>query len=307
MNCLGRDRHLVSVMILKSAGVVLALGSVYSCSPDRSQTLSSVEFSLERNAILVRTMLNDDGPFTLLVDTGTDPSVIDSTLADKLTWPAVSIGSHGSGAGGRSAEVTLLPPLAVKFGTSTPERKMFLGVDLKPIGDRLGTPVHGILGYNVLAGKRVVIDFPNEQIMFGGYGNEKKHFLYFPMYINPDDPMPEVQGLLFVNGVSLRVSIDTGFNGSLFINPSGLTLLGIEPKTSDRCREILGYGGSVPRCETDVDTIRIGERYVDEIEILYDPAVTNDTGTAHARVGNTLQTDSVVVFDYANQQFGISK
>ncbi len=293
-----RSKRLLSIVVC----TILA-----SCSSGDNQNINSLVFSFERNAILVKLMLNQEGPFNLLVDTGSDPSVVDSSLAEELTWPTIPIGSQGSGAGNQSADIYLLPPLKVQFGTPSPERKLFLGVDLTGISERLGQPVHGILGYNVLAGKRVVVDFPNRQISFGLIEDRALTGLSLPMVINPDDPMPFVQGLLSINGIAVSTSVDTGFNGGVLLTPGGLQRLGFTPNTLDKCTETIGYGGAVPRCAVRLESVRLGGQKTNITEAFYDPSLNTNPGEAEARLGNSLLSEFVLVFDYPNKQLEVSQ
>src|SRR5262245_37535481 len=64
------------------------------------QPLADVKFSSPRHQVVVQVKLGKQGPFAMLLDTGTDRSVIDAALASRLGAISGATAHPGKGKGG---------------------------------------------------------------------------------------------------------------------------------------------------------------------------------------------------------------
>ncbi len=97
--------------LLVLTGTLVAI--VYYYFPTQSSVEETVEipFVLERDIIIVNAMLNGQGPYNMVLDTGTDPSVVDSQIADEISWLQIPLGAQGSSGASDQIEIKLFPRL----------------------------------------------------------------------------------------------------------------------------------------------------------------------------------------------------
>jgi len=153
--------------------------------------------------IVVQGPLGDTQRLNFIIDTGTDPSVIDSRIAQKL---------HMVGEVGRLAvhnqivevQQAVLPSL--KIG---PLRAEFLPVlvrDLAFLQRGLGFRVDAVIGLDVLSLSNFSIDYTTKRIVFGAapvYGSSA------PLQGTP----PWLTVRMEVDGVSIHLLLDTAASG----------------------------------------------------------------------------------------------
>jgi predicted aspartyl protease len=114
--------------------------------------------------LLVAVMVNGEGPFDLVLDTGATLTCLDSRLASELNLPRAA-GAFGYGAGvGGTGRVALVRVDSLRLGEAHAERLTACVLDLEHLGQlhgvgTTGTQVHGLLGLNFLRNYRVTLDF----------------------------------------------------------------------------------------------------------------------------------------------------
>lgn len=114
--------------------------------------------------LLVAVMVNGDGPYDLVLDTGATLTCLDSQLVSDLELPRAA-GAFGYGAGvGGSGRVDLVRVDSIRLGEAQAEELTACVLDLAHLGQlhgvgASGTRVHGLLGLNFLRNYRVTLDF----------------------------------------------------------------------------------------------------------------------------------------------------
>jgi hypothetical protein len=79
---------------------LLVAGWVGPCSWAAGATaVVEVPFEFYRNSIVVQAKVNGHGPFSMLLDTGADPSIIDIETAREIGLKLGTEGAQGSGGG----------------------------------------------------------------------------------------------------------------------------------------------------------------------------------------------------------------
>lgn len=114
--------------------------------------------------ILLDVMVNDQGPFPFVLDTGASMCVIVPALADQL---GLERGEPrpGLGAGGPiQVQLATLESLAV--GATKLGEPQVAVLDLAALRQALGVELSGIVGYNFLRHYRVTIDYPAQTVRF---------------------------------------------------------------------------------------------------------------------------------------------
>jgi len=144
-------------------GLLLFVACVCSFAQEKEPVLE-IPFDFYRNEIILQVKVNGNGPFNMMLDTGTDPAAVDLTTAKELGLKLQSLGARASG-GGTEARViygTRLPVLDV--GPLTVKNIETVALDLSKMGERLGKPLHGVLGHSFLNGRIVQIDYANRML-----------------------------------------------------------------------------------------------------------------------------------------------
>jgi predicted aspartyl protease len=139
----------------------------------------------------------------LIIDTGTNPSVIDRQVARELHM-AGSVGKLAVHDQVVDAEQALLP--SVQIGSMRAESLPVLIRDLSFLQKDLGIRIDGIIGLDVLRLSNFSIDYTTSRIVFGraaAYGSS------VPLQSTP----PWLTVRMEVEGVSIRLLLDTAASG----------------------------------------------------------------------------------------------
>lgn len=160
------------------------------------------------NRMTVPVMINGQGPFDFLVDTGAEASVLSHALADQLQLTDRDTATLVGMVSERQVETAMIDEIS--FGRGIHRDATAALVE----GDNIGG-AHGILGLDTLQDRRVLLDFENRRM-------EVAH---------PDEPASNrgydivvrarrVAGQLIIaradiDGVRTAVIVDTGAQGSI--------------------------------------------------------------------------------------------
>jgi predicted aspartyl protease len=266
-----------------------------------------VPFEFYRNEVIVQVRVNGKGPFNMMVDTGTDPSAIELTTARELGLKLESAGKPVTG-GGTSANLGYITkfPL-VEVGGLTAKNVWTVAIDLSKVSERLGKPVHGVLGHSLLNGRIVQIDYPSRILRF----YSKSPFAKTPHQSNTSKltvlPFRYDDNVLidnvFVNGKKLVGNFDTGSSGVFDLTPAAVSYLGLEEEVSHaEVSTTVGYNGAAENRRGKVSNVTVGGISVDS------PAVTffgkgtgRDKKPWGINIGNQFLKDFVVTIDYRSK------
>jgi predicted aspartyl protease len=173
---------------------------------------ATVPFTLFDNRMLVQVSLDNKGPFTMIVDTGSGEVVVTPSVARSLGLSSRRAG-FASGAGSASAafSVTRVPAVTIgslRFGDTPAEV-----LDLSQIRHAFGFPrLDGIIGYSILHRFRVGIDMDDQRMTLAASSPAvPKTAASVPFTVG--DGLIHVPAA--VNGVDGSFIIDTGDRSSL--------------------------------------------------------------------------------------------
>jgi predicted aspartyl protease len=109
-------------------------------------------------AIVVPVLINGQGPFSFVLDTGATITCLDQELAARLELPAAT-GMRGFGAGiGGSGAVSLVKIEMLEVGEAAARDLVACTLDLGAIS-AIGIEAEGLLGLNFLKPYRMTLDF----------------------------------------------------------------------------------------------------------------------------------------------------
>ena len=160
----------------------------------------AVEFEFRGNQIVVPVLLEAKGPYSMLLDTGADPSLVDARLVDEL-----------------GLDPTTLPDLVV--GELHAGDVAAVTADLSEMEDALGIRIDGVLGQSFLEGRVVRIDYPDRIVEFpasGSHPEERERVVI---------PFRRAEEALLVDDAAIgdqavTAIVDTGFDGTIAITGS---------------------------------------------------------------------------------------
>jgi hypothetical protein len=208
-------------------------------------------------------MLNGQGPFRLIFDSGASMSVLSPAIAKQLGLRPQGPVIQATGAGSGSVPTQAANVGSVRIGHLVLHDQTFLVFPL-PWGDRPG-PV-GAVGYELMKRLVVTVDYEREQLSFSlplsfaysGHGAK--------VPIDPPLPLMQVRGS--VNGASDIFRIDTGDEASLTVEQRFVSQHNLVRQLSPRYHGYSGsgVGGAEPESYYGrVETLRIGEAEVNHV------------------------------------------
>jgi predicted aspartyl protease len=267
----------------------------------------AVPFEFYRNEIIVQVKVNGKGPFNMMLDTGTDPSAVDLATAKEWGLKLSAVGGPVSG-GGSSKNVAYATKFTlVGVGGLTAKNVAALAIDLSKVAERLGKPLHGVLGHSFLNGRVVQIDYPNRVVRF----YEQSPFSKSPKQVNTsgrtvlsfrynDNVLVDD---VFVNGKKLVGNLDTGSSGSFSLTPAAVAYLGLEEEASRATASTsVGFNNVSENTEGKVSNVTVGGIPVDGPSVVFfGKGAGRDNEPWGVNIGNVFFKDFVVTFDYRSR------
>src|SRR5471030_1692428 len=138
------------ICILATVFLILISGyGSFAQTLDGGQVIE-VPFEFLKNEVVVQVKINGKGPFNMMLDTGTDPSAIDLNTAKEIGLKLNPVGhkSSGTGTSVNLAYATKFP--LVEIGGLQVKDIEAAAIDLSKVSERMGKPMHGILGQSLL-------------------------------------------------------------------------------------------------------------------------------------------------------------
>jgi predicted aspartyl protease len=289
-----------------SSLLLLTLSCVVSFSQAKP-TVVEIPFDFYRKEIILQVKVNGKGPFNMMLDTGTDPSTIELNTARELGLKLISLGSPpvGGGTAPRMVYGVYLP--VVQIGGLAANNVEAVAIDMSKISERLGKPLHGVIGHSVLNGRIVQIDYPNRVVRFysqspfagaAKQSNTAKQTVLRFRYVDNiliDD--------VFVNGKKMVGNLDTGSNGMFDLTPAAVALLGMEEEAKEAPASTdVGYNGVSENKKGKLTNVTVGGVSVDAPEVVFfGKGSGRDKKPWGINIGNVFLKDFVVTIDYRHK------
>lgn len=268
-----------------------------------------IPFDFYNNEIILQVKVDGKGPFNMMLDTGTDPSVVDLTTAKDLNLKLTPLKTPVSGGG---SEVNLpfgaeLP--LVEVGGLRVKDIEAVALNLAKMSERLGKPLHGVLGHSLLNGRVVEIDYVNRVVRFYSESpltktNTPNRAIMSFRYVD-NVLIDDVQ----VNGKKVVANLDTGSSGSFSLTPAAVSYLRLEDEVSRaKTTTSVGFNGAAENREGKVDNITIGGISVDAPAVIFFGKGTGrDKKPWGINVGNAFLKDFVLTIDYRKKLIALQR
>lgn len=263
-----------------------------------------VPFEFEDNQIILQVKIAGKGPFNMLLDTDTDPSAIDVATAREL---GLAVGSKGATASGGGTEANTVYPARlanVEVGGLVARDVAAATIDLTKLSEKIGKPIHGVLGYSFLKDRIVQIDYPNSKVRFFTespypriqFGPNTVNIIAFPFRFEDGEVMIDS---VFINNEKMKATLDTGSSGTFSLTPDAVALLGLEEQGRDNDDESVGYNGAFKSKVGTLKSVRMGKLAVDSAQATFWlPGTGHDHKKFQVNIGNGFFKDFMMTFDF---------
>lgn len=279
------------------AAIVLA---AVAASADGAAS-TTVPFTLFDNRILVDVTLDGEGPFAMIVDTGSGRLVISPSVAQRLDLPTRSAGAV-TGAGSGSSRLALTRVPSVGLGALVYRELPADVIDLSPIRRAIGFPrLDGVIGYSMLRDRRVGVDMDARRLTISaGPLSVPKTAASVPFALRND----LINVAAAVDGVHGTFLVDTGDRWSL-------TLFRRFAEENDFYRDALarnvvtgmGVGGLVYGDVLRTTVSLFGQTVSGVVtRASRDRGGVFATGPEDASIGNGLLKRFNIVYDYVERK-----
>lgn len=236
-------------MTHKCLVVIAALFFVGFNSPcaraqEKNLGIGESPFEIDSGRIVIQVRFAGTGPYRMVLMTGTSNAHADVSFLGLIKK-----------SGGRLIPLSLIPEgvkevktkLAaqlkdLEIGTCRIKGLMAVLEDfysMNPTEQRLSAPVHGLLGFSLLKGRVVQIDYPQRVIRFlasspyakddVGQGDARRFTI--PLRMSPVDYVPVVHDV-YIGGKKIKAVLDTGYSGTLALLPRGMKSVGLSIRAS---------------------------------------------------------------------------
>jgi len=297
-------RTIMKPLPLLALWLLAAAPGLASAQSANANHFLEIPFVMVHNQIVLEVKIGGKGPFTMLLDTDTDPSAIDLTTARDLGLNAGS-GTYPTSGGGTEANIarpTRLP--LVELGSVSAKNIAAATIDLKKISARLGKPIDGVLGYSFLKDRIVQIDYPALKLRFydttpyPGIQNAPNMVNRIALGFRYDDDV--IIDNVFINGQKMRATIDTGSSNTLCLTPEAISILGLDEDVKNaRVDTSAGYNGEYQERTGILKSVRIGRLSLESVETTFWlPGTGHDKKRFQVNIGNDFLKDFVVTFDF---------
>lgn len=274
-------------------------------------TQTQTAFELHKKQITIDVFIGNKGPYQCVLDSGTNPSAIDLSLAQKLGLPLSDESGQAAGVGSEqvkvyksSMSVSVGAAVGPMLGATEPREIAVAAVDLAPLADTFGKPLHCILGQSWLRHYATKIDYPKQQltIVEGGVAGQRGQCRTDAMkFWLKDDLMPLVQ--VKVKDKSLDVSLDTGSSGSLKLYPEAEKLLGENLRLLPLpANEMTGIRGQASVRPGVLSELRFGPLQQTQVSVTLGERNEGETPVRMGNLGNGILAQMVLTLDYPNRQ-----
>ncbi len=150
--------------VIRSNAMLATILLAAMTAPANGASSTTVPFTLFDNRMVVSVRLDGQGPFSMIVDTGSSSLVVTPGVAQRLGLASRSAG-YASGAGSGKARLSRAVVPSLEVGTLRFRHVAAAVLDLAPIARAFGFPhLDGVVGYDTLRRYRMGVDVDNQRL-----------------------------------------------------------------------------------------------------------------------------------------------
>lgn len=266
----------------------------FSILDGRFQTV--IPFRLINNHIYGTARINGRGPYAFLFDTGATNGIT-AGLAGKLGLEIVGqTPEFGAGSGVMEGGFTRVARLQV--GQAELRSQVF---SVDPLDEQEfveGTPMSGLIGYEVFSRFVTRIDYAKDKITLLDAAHFNPREAGRPVHFVFHHHIPEVIGTF--EGLSAKYSIDTGARFELMLTKSFVEQADLRTRHPHGIDAVYGWGvgGATRGYITRAARMTVGDNEVAEVVTNFS---TQNRGGLSGSIGGGFLKRFVVTFDYGHQ------
>ncbi|UFH55339.1 aspartyl protease family protein [Spirosoma sp. KNUC1025] len=270
------------VLVIGLIGICLsARGDDERRTPDKdrygffiagNRTWTRIPFQLHSNLIVVPVKVNDSDTLRFILDTGVSNTIITDPNAFRkkplLLTRKVKLNGAGEG-GSLTASIAINNFLSLGGLRAAHHNLVILDEDILKLSEYVGTPVHGIFGYEIFANFVVNVDFQRHEIIISRpdkYQYRKRKGDRYPITIQ--DTKAYTDALSVYDGekvMPLRAVLDTGAGHALLLDRSRSMSAMPLPEKNIRAQLGRGLNGVINGCLGRIQKIKFGRYELDNI------------------------------------------
>ena len=197
----------------------------------RKRRITRIPFEFQANLVIVPVKVNDSDTLRFILDTGVSSILLtDPAVAKKLGMKFIRNVKIAGAGEGEEIEAGIVIDNTIRIGDVIGYRQnlVVLKDDHLKLSEFVGTPVHGIIGYEIFNRFTVTMDFSTNEIIL----ENPEHYKYkpskgerFPITIEDNKPYLSVLELMNDNhSTPLKVILDTGAGHALSLESSDIPL-----------------------------------------------------------------------------------
>ncbi|WP_420384741.1 aspartyl protease family protein [Roseivirga sp.] len=302
------------LLALLMCGVSVKAQNPLGFSLSNGKSYVELSFKQESNLIVVPIIINDNGPFNFILDTGSESGMIfdkwviaENNLVDARKIPIYA--DNGS----KITDILVANDLNIQMtGVEATKQSMLVLKDNHlDVRNILGVDAHGILGSELFNRFVVEIDYENEKIRLYEHAKFKAPRKFKKLDIEVKRFRPYIKTRLKQRGekkVDLTLLIDTGASSALFLDEERHESIVLPEETIDHT---LGSSltGSLEGQLGRVKKIKVGRFKFKEVLASYpedwriQKEVKDNEGsiTRYGTLGSDVLSRFTVIYDYLNE------
>lgn len=296
------------MQLSNSAAAIIGL-CLLTCLGQAQKPLAVIPFRFIKHEIVAQARINGQGPFTVLLDTGTAPSVVDLQIAQRIGLKVNSVGHHGSGGGTDEHPAYETTLNRVGFNGFATTEVAALATDLSGLSRQFGTPIDAVLGDSLFSGRVVQFDYPRQVVrLYARSPHVQKSRHSVTLRFRHEDGEVHLSGIK-VNGIPVAANLDTGSNSAFSLTPRAIKRLGLSDVVAHaKGQKGSSFNGSFQSRSGTVESVQVGSIKVSSPKVgFWLPGTGHDDTPWDINIGNLFLQDFVVTVDYRESQVTLSK
>ncbi|GAB3986718.1 hypothetical protein GCM10028807_04730 [Spirosoma daeguense] len=278
-----------------------------------NRSWTRIPFQLHSNLIVVPVRVNESDTLHFILDTGVSNTIITDPGAFRNKLPTLSrkVKLTGAGEGGNlTASVAIENQLSMGGLRAAHHNLVILDEDVLKLSEYVGTPVHGIFGYEIFANFVVNVDFQRREITISKpdkYKYRKRKGDRYPITIQNTKAYTDAFSVFDgEKTMPLRVVLDTGAGHALLLDRSRSTASMPLPTKNIRAQLGRGLSGVINGSMGRIQKVRFGRYELDNILASFPDSMAFgmklvDMPERQGNVGCELLRRFNVTFNYPDQ------
>jgi predicted aspartyl protease len=197
----------------------------------KKQKITKIPFEFQANLIIVPVKINNSDTLRFILDTGVSSILLtDPAVAQKLSMKSIRKVKISGAGEGDEIEAGIVIDNTIRIGEMIGYRQNMVVMqdDRLKLSEFVGSPIHGIIGYDIFNRFTVTIDFSMNQIVLENPENYKyrpSKGERFPITIEDNKPYISVMELMKENHrTPIKLILDTGAGHAISLENSGIHL-----------------------------------------------------------------------------------